>query len=270
MVMVQAKPGDREYYMDGYLHDNLTYVKDRVLNYKNMMVCIIDGRPGTGKSTLAAQISYFCSNGHLTLTNEIFTVNQFLEEMKNAKKGDGLILDEAFDLLNKRKAQSNQNMIALSILQQMRVRQSFIFIVLPSVFDLDKNIILNLCDTFIHTYRKPFGARGQFSVYDIDGLKKLWLYGRQSLSYSPKIAKPNFRGRFTKFFPLDMEAYEDKKNKALESMKLSEKPEGSKYLTQRNKLIVKMREEGKPVSKISDLISLKQRTVYDILKQTEV
>jgi len=256
---------EKSYYLDDFVKPNLDYIKDRVLNHKNMAIMIVDGRPGTGKSTLVAQYAYYITDGKFNNTFETFTLEQFSDALTNAQKGDAIVLDEAFNILNRRKALSNANMKVLSLLQQMREKQVFIFIVLPFVYDLDKNIILGLADLFIHCYRKPFGPRGQFRCYDQIQLKKLWLYCRQSYSYLDKYAKPNFKGWFRNSFPIDEPEYRKKK---LESLKVlvEEDAVDNKYIEQRNKLIIELKKHI-PVVKIAEILKLNKDTIYEALKK---
>lgn len=256
----------KEFYLDGYLKNNLDYVWKRVMFHNDMLVTVIDGRPGSGKSTIAAQMAYYLSKGKFSIENETFDSDQFSDGVEKSERGNAIVADEAFELLNKRSTQSSQNRIMLSLMQRMRVKQLFIFIVLPSIYDLDKNLILNLCDLFIHCYRKPFGERGFFETYDQLQLKNLWLYGRQSLSYTNKIIIPNFRGRFTKFFPLDVAEYDKKKRQSLQ-VKTEDTTDQGKYYQQRNKLVVELSKMGKTPKEIGDIVGLKQRAVYIILKK---
>lgn len=264
--MVVIKYSDKKsLYIDGFLKKNYDFVKDRVLTHKDLFICLIDGRSGTGKSTIASQSAYYFDNTATVKKTETFSLTQFEERCKGVKKGESIILDEAFEL-NKRKTQSLANMKILRLLQQIREKQCFIFIVLPFVYDLDKNVILGLSDLFIHCYRKDFGRRGQYSVYDRHKLKKLWLHCRQTYSYSLKVAKPNFRGRFTQQFMTNYKAYVEKKNKTLEEAEKKEESK-NKYVIQRNKLIYAMRKKGIPVKDICKGVGLKQRIVYTILEQ---
>jgi|TARA_Y100000310_G_scaffold342241_1_gene444492 hypothetical protein len=262
-----VKVGDKEFYMDRYLVNNLDYVKKCVLEKTNMCTMIIDGRIGSGKSTLGAQIAYYCSGGKASLESETFTPEQFTDCLKNVDKGGAAILDEAFALLNRRKSLSSQNMIMLSMMQQARIKQCFIFIILPSFYDLDKNLVLNIADFLIHCYRKDFGRRGQYAIYDRQGMIDLWLNCRQTYSYNPKVAKPNFKARFTGFFPFDSKGYDKKKMKALEDMAREDQEGGNKYLNQRNKLISVLKESGKGVKEIAGILGMGERMVYKTLKK---
>lgn len=264
--MVLVSYNGKEYYMDGYLKANLDYVKKRVLEHNNMLVCIIDGRVGTGKSTLASQCAYYCSDGSFDTVHECFTLEQFEKVLKESKKGDAIVLDEAFEILNKRKTQSTANMQILSMLQQMRAKQVFIFIVLPSIYDLDKNLILNISDLLLHCYRKDFGRRGQFACYNRQNMKELWIRCRQNYSYPRKIAKPNFIARFTGYFPIGYEAYEKKKISALEKgTKEATQSEFEKYNSMRNTLVKNLREKGFKYKEIEGLVGLKRRQLHNII-----
>lgn len=263
MVVVEVE--GQSIYLDGYTKKNLDFVKDKVLNGKDMFICVVDGRPGAGKSTLVSQLAFYL-NPKTSNKNETFTLEQFEEALRTAKKGDVIILDESFEVLNKRTTQSRSNMVILSLLQQMRARQVFIFIILPYVFDLDKNIILGLCDLFFHCYRKDFGNRGRYAAYDRHRLKSLWLNCRQSYSYHLGVAKPNYRARFNSAFPLGSEEYEKKKTDALQQLTKDIEVEGNKYMLQRNQAIIKLK-EFIPVSEIEKIIGVKRRQLFDIIKK---
>lgn len=266
MVMIPCHSMGKAYSMDGWTYDNLSYVKDRVLNHNDMGVFLIDGKPGAGKSTLAAQFANFLTDGKFSLQDECFTSGQTTERLNAMKAGEAIVIDESFEQFNRRKTQSNENMLGISLLQRMRSKRVFIFVLLPFMYDLDKNLILGLANTLFHCYRQPFGDRGQYSVYDEEGIKKLWLYGRQSYSYSEKIVIPNFRARFSSFFPIDYEAYEKKKQESSKELgKETQLKEKGKFVRQRNLLLKELYTSGRPISEISKLTNIQQRQIYNIL-----
>jgi hypothetical protein len=264
MVVVKVK--DKEFYLDANLKKNYDYIKKQVLGQKDMALILVDGLPGSGKSTVMSQGAYYLSDGKLTLDDCNFIVEDLGKGLKNSEKGGVPSLDEAFEL-NKRLTQTKKNMEMLSLLQRVRFKQIFVFICLPMFYDLDKNIILGLANILIHCYRQDFGARGQFAVYNREGIKKLWLYGRQSLTYSERIVRPNFRGRFTKFFAFDEKEYDKKKDYALEQLgKVADDRGNAKYRNQRNKSIIALSEKGLSVKEISEIVDLGMTQIYDILR----
>jgi len=135
--MVVATINGKKQYLDGNLKKNLDYLIPRVKNKNNMHLCIVDGRPGTGKSTFVGGLAHYCSDGDMALDDECFTFEQFENSLKNARPGQNIILDEAFELLNRRKSASDVNFRLLSIIQKMRAKRVFIWIVLPYVYGCD-------------------------------------------------------------------------------------------------------------------------------------
>lgn len=244
MVIVKVK--DKEFYMDGYMKENLDFVKSRIQKRNEMFICILDGRVGSGKSTLADQYAYYCSDGNFDLKDKAFTVDDFDTILTNKIKGEAhnnVILDEAFEI-NKRKTTSMANMKILKKLQRIRSKNLYIWIVLPCLYDLDKNVILQLTNMFVHCYTDyDYGPKGRFASYSRKSLKNLWLKCRDTLSYYPWVSMPNFRGRFTKAFPSgDYNTYEKRKNDILDKADIEIKPK-NKAREQRNKLIRNWAEE---------------------------
>jgi len=271
MVIVNVK--DKKFYMDAYLKQNIDYVKSVLQKRNETFIGLIDGRIGSGKSTVVDQWAYYCTDGNFSLDDKAFTVEKFRDLLNSKKKGQKdncVILDEGFEL-NKRKTQSEANMTILRQLQRIRSKNLWIWIVLPCVYDLDKNVILHLANLFVHCYKKgDFGRKGNFKIYDSDRLKWLWLKCRDHLSYSDKMVTPNFYGRFTQRFPSsDYDIYEKVKNRDLDELeeKLKKKDKPIKYKEQRNELIVGMKKEGMHVDKICKMVGLKKRSVYDVLEK---
>lgn len=267
MGVVKVK--DHEYHIDGFLLKNLDFVKPLVKLRNEMHVTIIDGRIGTGKSTIVDQLAYYCSDGNFSLNDKAFCVKHFSELLEKAEKGqpnNNIVLDEAFEL-NRRKSNSLANYKILKQLQRIRSKNLWIWIVLPSVYDLDKNIILNLSNLFIHTYTDfDFAKKGKYSVYSRHSLKKLWLYCRESLSYYTKYSRPAFKGRFTARFPSgNYEKYEREKNKQLdEADKEEDKPKFNRWLNQRNMLIRKAYSLGMKKKEIAEFLELHPGHVYKV------
>lgn len=263
--MVVVEVNGQNFFMDRFIKNIFDYVKPKVLHNKDFFLVLVDGRPGSGKSTGVGQFAWYLSDGNLTLDNCVFTIAELKERIENANKGDVVWLDEGFEL-NRRTTQSAANMEMLNILNKARAKQIFIFICLPSVYDLDKNVILGLAHLFIHFYREgDFGRRGLFKVYDRHSLKKLWLNCRADLIYSNKFAIPNFFARTTKWFPFDEKEYEKKK---FESRPKDITEKESKE--ERNKIIVQMHLEKKTPQEISERFCLSYRQVMDIIRKAMV
>ena len=246
--MTKVQIGDREVYYDGWLKDNLDLALQMVRDDWDM-VFVIDGNEGVGKSGLAQQIGlYFDPN--LRLENICFSADEFMERVRKAKKYECIIMDEAFSSLNSRQAMSKVNISLCSMLSEIRQKNLFILICIPSFFDLDKYVALWRSRALIHAYTGKGMQRGFFSFYSTGKKKTLYISGKKLYNYD---IRPDFRGRFTKPYMVDEKEYRAKKLKALsESPKIENQTAG---IEQRNSLIRYLKKQKWLNSEIADGIN---------------
>jgi hypothetical protein len=208
----------------------------------------IDGEEGGGKSWLAFQIAKYVDPS-FNLSRVVFSAEDFRDAILKAKKGQCVVFDEAFTGLSSRASLSMINKVLISLTMQMRQKNLFIIIVLPSFFLLDKYIALFRSRALIHVYKSK-GRRGYFILYNKKLKKYLYLVGQKTYSYHHKTVRSNFRGRFYGKFALGDEKveklYRKKKLKALEQTELNPMSAGqAKYKTQRDVLLWRLRKELK-------------------------
>lgn len=233
------------YYMDSRLQDNLVRKVIPSLSKKDKdCFVVIDGREGAGKSTLAMQLGKFV-DPTLDLSRIVFTPDDFREAVYKAKKGQCVIYDEAFTGFSSRSSLGAINRTLVSLSMQMRQKNLFVIIVLPTIYLLDKYIALFRAKVLIHVYESK-GIRGYFKLYNYKLKKNLILNGQKTFSYSSKFARTNFRGRFYGKFALGSdeieEKYRKKKAKALEDSEKSPMTAGQvKFRDQRDLLIYLVR-----------------------------
>lgn len=230
-----------EFSIDGILRKNLDFVKDKVLRKKMDFVICIDGRVGQGKSTFGTQIARYL-DPTFNLDRIVFTPNQFIEALKIAKKGEAVVFDEAM-LISSRSAMSEFNRAIVTMMAQIRSKQLFIFFILPSIFDLDRNLSLHRVNLLLHCYSKELGQRGRFTAFFEENVKTLYLLGKKFYSYGKP--KANFYGSFSKYFSVDMEKYEKKKQDAINSLTIKANTRMSnRFKIQRDNLIRYLFEKG--------------------------
>jgi hypothetical protein len=203
-------------------------------------VLVVDGKEGSGKSTFAMQLGKYVDPS-LDLTRVVFSPDDFREAILHAKKGQCIIYDEAFTGFSSRSSLSPVNKVLVSLAMQMRQKNLFIIIVLPTIFLLDKYMALFRTKALIHVFESK-GRRGYFRLYNSVKKKNLILVGKKTLSYKHKSARTNFKGRFYGKFALGdekvEEAYRKKKEKALaDSEKTSMSSAQVKYKEQRDLMI---------------------------------
>jgi hypothetical protein len=238
-----------------YMNDRLNNVLEKKLipdlkNKDKDAVIVIDGGEGAGKSTLAFQIGKKVDQT-LDLNRVTFNAEEFRAAILKAKKGQCVIYDEAFTGLSSRAALSGVNRVLVSLMMQMRQKNLFVIVVLPTFFLLEKYVALFRTRILIHVYENK-GIRGYFRIYNRKKKKNLYLMGKQSLSYSGKKWKipvfTKFKGRFYGVFALGdkkvEEEYRRKKGKALEATEHDPMSAGQiKYREQRDICIYVLRKK---------------------------
>jgi len=210
--MVKVFEGtNNEYYLDGYLKHAFDVAKKEIHNDWDFLF-VYDGEEGSGKSVKAMQDAFYCSP-NLTLDQYAFSPYQFKKAIQTTAKYEAVVYDEAHAGLNSRSAMSMINRSLVSMLTEIRQKNLFVFIILPTFFDLDKYVALWRSRALIHVYTAKNFQRGYFSFYNKDRKKDLYVKGKKLYQY--KMAKPNFVGRFTNHYTLDQKKYRQMKFDAL-------------------------------------------------------
>ena len=197
--------------MDGFLKKNLSMAKE-VVKKDWDMVFVVDGAEGSGKSVIAQQCAYYC-DPTLTIERICFTPKEFKDAILKAEKYQSVVYDEAYTGLSSRAAMSLINRTLVRMLAEIRQKNLFVFVVMPTFFDLDKYVALWRSRALIHVYTKENFERGYFCFFNIDRKKALYLIGKKFYSYSA--TKANFIGRFPNKYVIDEVAYRAKKKESL-------------------------------------------------------
>ena len=88
----------------------------------------------------------------------------------------------------------------IGVATEMRQRNLFVIIVIPSFFDLDKYFALWRCRCLIHVYFAKDGSRGRYILFPKSAKKYLYLTGKKFYDYSkPKSPYPpcTFKNHYT-------------------------------------------------------------------------
>lgn len=211
----QADKFGKRFWIDNLLKQNFDFIQPKVshkiAHRRSDMFVIIDGPVGSGKSTLSFQCAkYF--DPTFNLDRVVFSVDEFLRVLIRSTPGQAVVFDEAI-IVNSRSALTDFNKKVIVAMTQIRSKGLYIFFNIPSVFDLDRNLVLNRCHLLLHCYQDNFGDRGKFLTFDRDKLKLLYLKGKRLYTYA--IPKANFVARFMEYFYLNREEYEKKKQREI-------------------------------------------------------
>ncbi len=234
-MVKKLKSREVNFFVDNIAKDNLDEVRYRVLEKDFDFVTIIDGREGSGKSVLAQQLGAYL-DPNFSLDNIVFTSERFIAKIKDpkVKKGSCIVLDEAFNAINSRASMSEVNRSMGAVATEMRQKNLFIIIVLPSFFDLDKQFAIHRASSLIHVYLKDNVDRGQYLIFPRS--KKLYLYlnGKKTYNYSkPKSPYPPCR--FPNRYTVDEYEYRLKKSEAFKKRTVSN--QARNWINQRNSYI---------------------------------
>lgn len=219
---MQVEHLDKTYYMDGYLKDNLDMA--RIAIKKDLdMVFAYDGPEGAGKSVKAMQDAYYV-DPTITLDRVVFTPNMFRKAIIESQPYQAVIYDEAYTGLSSRATMSLINRTLISMLAEIRQKNLFVFVVMPTFFDLDRYVAIWRSRALIHVYFGDNFERGYFAFYNADRKKDLYINGKKFYSYG--LPRPNFTGRFTNYYVVNEQEYRlKKKNSLIEREKKAEDAE---------------------------------------------
>lgn len=220
-------------------------------------IIAIDGGEGGGKSTLAMQLGKYV-DPTLTVDRVVFTPEEFREAIYKAKKGQCIIYDEAFTGFSSRAGLSGVNRTLISLMMQMRQKNLFVIIVLPTIFLLDKYVSLFRTKVLFHVYENK-GRRGYYRVYSKRKKTQL-IMDKGSKTYTYRVRSKK-KGRFYGVFALgdekEEEKYRKKKMKALEDSEKNPMNSSSvKYREHRDLMIHLLKKELKlSYREMSNLLS---------------
>ena len=258
---------ENEYYMDGYLKENFDTAKD-VIKSDWDMIFVYDGGEGTGKSVKWMQDAYYCDQS-FNIDRVAFTPEQFKVAILKADQYQSVGYDEAYGGLSSRASMTRINRTIVKMLTEIRQKNLFVFISLPTFFDLDRYVALWRSRALIHIYSGKGFERGYFAFYNAEKKKVLYMLGKKTYSYSHP--SPNFTGRFTNHWVIDRQEYNAKKLKYTSQTEDSniriEKMQFAKQLKQ--SIVTRLKEgvRGLTQKQIADIIGVTTMTIHNYLKQ---
>lgn len=228
--MVKYEINGKEYYFDGYLLQNMLLIKQAV-EKKWDGVLYIGGYEGDGKSEFAGQLALLVDPTYC-LDRCVFNAEQFEEAVENAEPYQAIVYDEAQDVFESTNRDKTAQEIK-SLMTRIRKKQLYLIIVAPDFWRINKYMFIHRSRAFIRVYSTGL-ERGYFEYYNREKKHRLKIEGQR---YEKLCVAPNFRGRYTHWFPLDQEAYEEKKDKATSEIGKKNDIKNDKFLQRYIRLI---------------------------------
>lgn len=206
-------------YLDGYLKENLDFVRARVeKNWDN--ITLITGYEGDGKTTLAAECCLYLDHS-FNLDKVVFNQEQFEALVDKAEPFSAILWDEADELGGH---WATRMMLAIKRkFKRIRSKNLYIFLVTPTMFDLGKYFVIHRTYFSLDVYSNGL-ERGFFRFFDRERKRKLYIQGVKT--WDMYASMPNFTGSFTDWpdnFPIHKPDYNKKKDDAVKSIGEEEK-----------------------------------------------
>ena len=158
---------------------------------------IIDGKRRTGKSTLGKTIAYLL-DPDLTINNFVSSLEETAEKIEKAKDDSVLFFDESSLLANSKETMYKKNIQLIKIIDVIGVKRLTLIFVLPSFFNLSKEIAINHSRFLLHVYTDEKLNRGRFAYFSEKKKKILYEMGKKNFG-SYKKPESNWTGTFRNF-----------------------------------------------------------------------
>lgn len=238
------------YHIDNRLHKYLEKIKQKITKKDKDFVLLIDGYEGAGKSTLGMQMGRYVDN-NMTLDQVCMTADEFKKAIIDADKGQCVMYDEAVTGLTAGDSISRVGKLLKSMMMQMRQKNLFVIVVLPTIFELNKYAALSRAQALFHVYEKK-GRMGYWVGYNRKDTRLLYLKGKKNHAYC---VRSFFNGRFYGKYVIDEEAYRKKKADTLFLLDVEDKdmlPTSRRYKEQRDFLVWQLQKKGYTQQSLAD------------------
>lgn len=216
-------------YMDGYLHDNLEILADRIVDDMTFMGVIFSStlEVGTGKSVMATQIgeawSEIMKQKHnidvpFTMNNVVFKPKDLIERSFQLPRYSCILLDEWED-------QGYWTQLGMTLRQffrKCRQLNLLMLVIIPNWFQLNLSYAISRSAFAIDVRFEQDFRRGFFSFYSFQAKRILYIKGKKEHNYS--VARPTFYGRFVDGYGVDEGEYRRKKHEDMLSYEQDKEP----------------------------------------------
>lgn len=199
------------------LHSKLRVKLDnikKIIKRKWDAVFLIDGHERIGKSTLGMTAAWYLSDAKLTIDNFASGMTDAAEKVEKLPDKSILFVDEGSLVFNSKDSMTREAKKLQKVLDVVGQKNMIFIIVLPSFFDLNKNIATRRSKFLLHVYTGNDMKRGRFTYFGPNKKRLLYALGKKNYgSYSKP--RSDWLGGFDDFqLPFDDE-YKELKKKSL-------------------------------------------------------
>lgn len=244
----------------------------KIVKRKWDAVFIIDGHERIGKSTLGMTAAWYLSNGELTIDNFAAGMQDATDKIERLPDHSILFVDEGSLVFNSKDSMTREAKKLQKILDVVGQKNMIFIIVLPSFFDLNKNIATRRSRFLLHVYTGSDMIRGKFCYFSTSKKRKLYELGKKNYGSYTK-PKASWTGAFDDFkVPFHDEYIELKKKSLSESLGGDAKGDGKFKLSDLKAMFIQRLISKFPqlnILDIADAMLTSSRTIYEY-KEKEI
>jgi len=170
----------------------------KIVKKKWDAVFIIDGGERSGKSTLGMTAAWYLSNGKLTLNNFAAGIQDAAEKVEKLPDGSILFVDEGSLVFNSKDSMTKEAKKLQKVLDVVGQKNMTFIIILPCIFDLNKNIATRRSKFLLHVYTPSSMERGRFCYFGGNKKRHLYILGKKNFGSYAK-PKSDWLGNFDDF-----------------------------------------------------------------------
>lgn len=217
MGLIELTVNKRKFKLDKYIKqklDNILYI----INKGWDAVFLFDGFERSGKSTMAITCAWYLSKGKITIDNIAVGCDDCIKKIGKFPDKSILILDESSLIFYSKDAMKKEMRKLIKILNVVGQKNMIFIVVLPSYFDLVKDIAIRRSKFLIHVYPDEKMNRGRFAYFGEYKKRILYIEGKKNYG-SYRTPRADTIGLFDNFMPFGTEYLDIKKQTLLEALK---------------------------------------------------
>lgn len=174
----------------------LDYVKQDLKKDRDVGI-VVFGDVGSGKSTLGRLCCRYVSDEHFhPRTHMVRDVNDIARVMRTAKKGEGIVFDEASGIFGSTDTNTKKTKYAQMVLDVCRQKNLLLVIIAPQFHRLTAPVALDRTAFALRTFFNKSGGRGEFCFYGTKSKAALYEFAKK---FHGKINLPRLKKWYGNF-----------------------------------------------------------------------
>lgn len=298
MVMISDKQGVEQYSLSTRLYELVERIKQKIHQEDSMVLGIIFGKVGCGKSVRAQQIAY-AVDPELDITRVDFDKVEFIDAILASEKR-AIVADEGISIFFSRAAMTKEGRLVAELMAQIRQKNLFVLICVPDILSIDAivieaaNFVAYVWEDVVEVNGKNVTRKGNMELYPElpDNRYKTKIISYLKLKRSNpfrKIMKPHpylvesgsYVGETYKkpWYPVGEKEYRKKKEGVLEKYRqrkktINSKPEEKRHVIKREVVqniisAIKSKKPDLTDKEIGELIGYSRSRVTELRARVE-